>query len=79
MSRICPITGKKPSTGHNVSHSQRKTKRTWSPNLVVKKILNRKTWKMKKTRVSTSAIRLVTKDLIARADQMFEKAMAKTK
>lgn len=79
MSRICPITGKKPSTGHNVSHSQRKTNRTWRPNLVVKKMLNPKTWRVKKMRVSTSAIRLATKDLIAKADKMFEKAMAKKK
>ncbi|MBS1983178.1 MAG: 50S ribosomal protein L28, partial [Bdellovibrionales bacterium] len=26
MSRLCKITGKKPLVGHNVSHSNRKTK-----------------------------------------------------
>ena len=33
MSRMCVICGKKPSTGCNVSHSQRHTKRRWLPNL----------------------------------------------
>ena len=33
MSKICSICGKKPSTGCNVSHSQRHTKRRWLPNL----------------------------------------------
>ncbi|MEM9037245.1 MAG: 50S ribosomal protein L28 [Actinomycetota bacterium] len=33
MSRICQVTGARPSTGNNVSHSQRKTKRRWLPNL----------------------------------------------
>ncbi|AKM84883.1 TPA: 50S ribosomal protein L28 [Patescibacteria group bacterium] len=33
MSKICSICNKTLSTGHNVSHSKRRTKRTWSPNL----------------------------------------------
>jgi large subunit ribosomal protein L28 len=33
MSVECNICGKKPITGHNVSHSHRKTKRRWLPNL----------------------------------------------
>ncbi|MBU0609803.1 MAG: 50S ribosomal protein L28 [Armatimonadetes bacterium] len=33
MSKMCSICGKKPSTGCNVSHSQRHTKRRWEPNL----------------------------------------------
>lgn len=33
MSRICDICGKKPSFGNNVSHSHRKTKRRWNPNI----------------------------------------------
>lgn len=33
MARTCAICGKTRSTGHNVSHSERKTKRTWQPNL----------------------------------------------
>ncbi len=33
MSQICEITGKGKQFGHNVSFSQRKTNRTWKPNL----------------------------------------------
>lgn len=33
MAAKCDICGKRPSTGFNVSHSHRKTKRRWLPNL----------------------------------------------
>lgn len=33
MSRVCQVTGKKPLTGHNVSHANNKTKRRFLPNL----------------------------------------------
>lgn len=34
--RVCDICGKGVQSGHNVSHSNRKTKRTWVPNLQYK-------------------------------------------
>ena len=37
MSQICQITGKKVMVGNNVSHSKRRTKRKYYPNLFVKK------------------------------------------
>ena len=33
VSKVCSVCGKKPSTGCNVSNSQRHTKRRWEPNL----------------------------------------------
>ena len=33
MSKICEISGKKPMTGNNVSHSNNRTKRRFIPNL----------------------------------------------
>lgn len=33
MSRVCDICGKRPGFGNNVSHSQRRTRRTWLPNI----------------------------------------------
>ncbi len=33
MARRCVITGKDPLVGHNVSHSKRRTKRRFLPNL----------------------------------------------
>ena len=37
MSRVCSITGKKAMVGNNVSHSNRKTKRTFGINLIKKR------------------------------------------
>ena len=37
MSKVCQITGKKTVTGNNVSHSNKRTKRTFEPNLKIKK------------------------------------------
>ena len=37
MSRVCEITGKKVMMGNNVSHSKRRTRRTFLPNLFKKK------------------------------------------
>jgi large subunit ribosomal protein L28 len=39
MSRVCSICGKKPSYGHNRSHSMVATKRRFDPNLQRVRIL----------------------------------------
>ncbi len=33
MASVCEVCGKKPSFGYNVSHSHRRTKRRWNPNI----------------------------------------------
>lgn len=33
MSRVCQVTGKRPMSGHNVSHANNKTKRRFLPNI----------------------------------------------
>jgi large subunit ribosomal protein L28 len=33
MSNVCQVTGRVPSFGNAVSHSQRKTRRRWNPNI----------------------------------------------
>jgi large subunit ribosomal protein L28 len=33
MAKVCQICGKRPQSGHNVSHANNKTKRRWYPNL----------------------------------------------
>jgi large subunit ribosomal protein L28 len=33
MAAVCDVCGKSPSFGMNVSHSHRRTKRRWSPNI----------------------------------------------
>ena len=61
MSRICELTGKKAMGGNNVSHSNRKSKRRFNPNLQEKKfyIPEEDTWITLK--VSTSAIKTINK------------------
>ncbi len=36
MARVCDLTGKWTKTGNNKSHSNRRTKRTFKPNLIYK-------------------------------------------
>jgi large subunit ribosomal protein L28 len=33
MAAVCEVCGKSPSWGNNVSHSERKTRRRWNPNV----------------------------------------------
>ena len=37
MSRVCQVTGKKPTFGKSVSHSHRRTNRRWNPNIQKKR------------------------------------------
>lgn len=33
MASTCDVCGKRPSFGHSISHSHRRTKRRWNPNI----------------------------------------------
>jgi large subunit ribosomal protein L28 len=55
MSKQCIICGKKPTTGHNVSHAHNLTKRRWLPNL--QKIRIEVDGKTRKGYVCTSCIK----------------------
>ena len=57
--KSCEITGKGKQYGHNVSFSQRKTKKVWKPNLQSKTVLV--DGKKVKLKVSTQAIRTLKK------------------
>ncbi len=61
MSRICQITGKKVMVGNNVSHSKRRTKRKFYPNLVCKKFYLEEEERWVDLKVSTSGMRLIDK------------------
>ena len=61
MSKVCQVTGKKPSTGHNVSHSMRHTKRRFLPNLLKKRILNPLTGKYVTLKVSAKGLKSLAK------------------
>src|SRR3546814_9070659 len=59
MSRICELTGKGRQVGHNVSHANNKTKRTFLPNLQNVTLLSDTLGKGVKLRVSTHGLRSV--------------------
>lgn len=61
MSKICQITGKKVISGHNVSHSNIKTKRTFEPNLQTKKFFIPESGKWITLRVSANGLRTINK------------------
>ncbi|MBN2213965.1 MAG: 50S ribosomal protein L28 [Bacteroidales bacterium] len=61
MSRICQITGKKMIVGNNVSHSKRRTKRTFKPNLFDKKFYLPEENRWVKLKVSAKGIRIINK------------------
>jgi large subunit ribosomal protein L28 len=59
MSRKCDLTGKAPQTGHKVSHSNRKTKRRFLPNLVNVTLSSETLEQSIRLRVSANALRTV--------------------
>ena len=61
MSRICQLTGKSVMVGNNVSHSNRKTKRRFYPNLVTKKFYLPEEDKFITLKISSSALRTINK------------------
>ncbi len=62
MSRICQITGKKMMSGNNVSHSKRRTKRRFYPNLFDKKFYLPEEDRWITLKVSAKAIRTINKN-----------------
>jgi len=61
MSRICELTGKRTVAGNNVSHSKRRTKRKFYPNLHKKKFFIPELDRWVSLKVSTTAIRNINK------------------
>jgi large subunit ribosomal protein L28 len=59
MSRICELTGKGRQVGHNVSHANNKTKRTFLPNLQNVTLLSDALGKGVRLRVSANGLRSV--------------------
>lgn len=57
----CNFTGKKPMSGHRVSHSQRKTKHWQQPNVQSKRVWDEENGKWVRLRVSTRALRTITR------------------
>jgi large subunit ribosomal protein L28 len=65
MSKICQVTGKKAMVGNNVSHSKRRTKRKFYPNLFVKKYYLPEEERWISLKISAAGIRLISKNGLA--------------
>lgn len=65
MARVCQVTGKKPLTGHTVSHSNIKSKRRFLPNLQTKRFFFAEEDRWVTLKVSGEAIRTINKNGLA--------------
>lgn len=61
MSRICQITGKRPSTGNNVSHAHNKTRRRFLPNVHTHRFWVESEQRWIKLNVSNKGLRIIDK------------------
>jgi len=61
MSRVCQVTGKRPISGHNVSHANNKTKRRFLPNLHYHRYWVEGENRWVRLRLSCSGMRLIDK------------------
>ena len=61
MSRVCQLTGKSVMVGNNVSHSKRRTKRKFLPNLISKRFFIPEENDHITLKISTSALRTINK------------------
>src|SRR5882672_342498 len=59
MSRRCELTGKGPQVGHKVSHSNRKTKRRFLPNLLNVTVMSDSLGRSVRLRVSANALKTI--------------------
>jgi len=61
MARVCQVTGKKPQTGHHVSHANNRTKRRFLPNLHYRRFWVESEKRWVRLRVSNAGLRVIDK------------------
>jgi large subunit ribosomal protein L28 len=61
MARVCQVTGKRPISGHNVSHANNKTKRRFLPNLQKKRFYLASEDRWVTLKLSAHGMRIITK------------------
>jgi large subunit ribosomal protein L28 len=59
--RVCEITGKKALTGNNVSHSNKRTKRRFNPNLKIKRFWSEEEGRWITLKVSAAGMKTINK------------------
>ena len=59
--KICEITGKTAQVGNNVSHSNKKTKRRFNPNLKTKRFWNEEAGRWITLKVTAAGMKTINK------------------
>jgi large subunit ribosomal protein L28 len=67
VSRRCQLTGREPGFGNSVSHSRRRTRRRWDPNIQSKRYWFAAENRFVRLKLSTDAIRTVDRIGVAAA------------
>jgi large subunit ribosomal protein L28 len=62
VSAHCQVTGRVPSFGNAVSHSHRRTRRRWSPNIQLKTYYLPSEGRRIRLRVSAKGIKVIDRD-----------------
>ena len=62
LSAHCQVTGRIPGFGNTVSHSHRRTRRRWSPNIQLKTYYLASENRRVRLRVSTKGIKVIDRD-----------------
>lgn len=61
MSKVCPVTGKRPVSGNRVSHAHNKSKRVFEPNMHEKRIWSPGLGRFVRLKVSAAGLRIIDK------------------
>ncbi len=61
MAKVCQVTGKRPTSGNNVSHAKNRTRRRFLPNLHTHRIWVESENRYVKLRLSTKGLRNIDK------------------
>lgn len=61
MSKVCQVTGKKPLSGHTVSHSNRKVKRRFLPNIKWHRFWSPHKKKFIRLKICTKGLKIIDK------------------
>ncbi|MBX6381073.1 LSU ribosomal protein L28P [Thermoflavifilum aggregans] len=61
MARVCQVTGKRPMTGHQVSFSNKKSKRRFYPNLQTRRFYLQEEDRWITLRLSAKGLRTINK------------------
>ncbi len=62
MARVCQVTGKRPMSGHHVSHANNKTKRRFLPNLQSRRFWLESENRWVRLRLTNAALRTIDKN-----------------